>query len=166
MNQPRPPYPQQPPRPPYRPPYDPAAVAAAKRRRGRILAAVLVPIGALFAIAVIVSASSDDDTKPAAAKTTPAYKVVDRKTKGHTRQITIEVNSTKDLRAVFDDSLKGLDENAGYTILINCSTGGTASVDNRLANGTYAVGNYGRATTGLDDGESKFEPVEGRHCPA
>lgn len=126
--------------------------------------------GCLPVIAVVIliaifggNDKAKDDAKPAA--TVPHYKVVDRDSGKYSRQITIEVDSKKNLRAVFDDSTKGLRENAGYTILINCSTGGTKNVDNRLANGTYAIGNFGRATTGLDDGEKKFEPVEGRTCP-
>ncbi|GGR71076.1 MULTISPECIES: hypothetical protein [Streptomyces] len=108
------------------------------------------------------SSSSDDDTKPSA----PAYKVVHRDTSGNQRKITVEVTSETRLRAVFDDVIKDADGNAGYFVEINCSTGGTSSVDNRLANGQYAAGNIGAATTGLKDGESKFEPVAGRSCPA
>jgi hypothetical protein len=59
-----------------------------------------------------------------------------------------------------------LDDEAGYFVYINCSTGGTAGADNRLANGRYAKGNIGVATTGLNDGDKEFEPVEGRDCPA
>ncbi|MFF8679506.1 hypothetical protein ACF07F_16505 [Streptomyces sp. NPDC015237] len=125
--------------------------------------AAALAAGALLALTACTSSSDD---KPKAETKPPAYTVVDREEAGHTRQITIEVDSTKELRAVFDDATKDLSENAGYTVLINCSTGGTKSMDNRLANGTYAIGNFGSAATGLDDGEKQFEPVTGRTCPA
>lgn len=96
----------------------------------------------------------------------PSYAVVQKDTEGNQRQIVVEVTSTKGLRAVFDDVIGGLNDDAGYFVHINCSTGGTAKMDNRLANGRYAVGNMGSATTGLEDGESEFEPNSGRTCPA
>ncbi|GGQ38518.1 hypothetical protein ACFFKE_32355 [Streptomyces mutabilis] len=162
--------PQQPPPPPNwgapapRPPH----TKPPKNKAGKILGIVAACIVGFFVVALTIGAIVQEDEpadeKPAAKP--PAYTVVDRKEAGHSRQITIEVDTTNDLRAVFEDSIKDLTENAGYTILINCSTGGTESVDNRLANGNYAIGNYGTAATGLDDGEKKFELVEGRSCPA
>ncbi|MET9138890.1 hypothetical protein [Streptomyces parvulus] len=128
--------------------------------------AAALAAAALLALTACSSSETGGDSKPKTEAKPPAYTVVDREEAGHTRQITIEVDSTKGLRAVFDDATKDLSENAGYTVLINCSTGGTKSMDNRLANGTYAIGNYGSAATGLDDGEKQFEPVTGRTCPA
>lgn len=163
------PGPQQPPQPPHwgTPPPSPRRPKP-KNKAGKILGIIAACIVGFFVVALAIGAAVEEDEpaddKPDAKP--PAYTVVERKEAGHARQITIEVDTTKDLRAVFEDSIKDLTENAGYTVLINCSTGGTESVDNRLANGNYAIGNYGTAATGLDDGETKFELVEGRSCPA
>jgi ABC-type oligopeptide transport system substrate-binding subunit len=107
------------------------------------------------------SSSSDEDSTPA-----PAYKVVQQDNSGNQRQVTVEVDTTKDLRAVFDDVTDSLTDEAGYFISINCSSGGTGTSDNRLANGKYAVGNIGAAATGLDEGGSEFSTNKGRSCPA
>lgn len=53
----------------------------------------------------------------------------------------------------------------GYFVTINCSEGGTRDVDNRLANGRFAVGSIGAARTGLDDGEREVSLVEDNKCP-
>ncbi|RJO69799.1 hypothetical protein D5S18_28275 [Nocardia panacis] len=51
----------------------------------------------------------------------------------------------------------------GYWVRINCASSGTAKADNRLANGTLAVGQLGKAQIG---GLGKFEGVvSGTHCP-
>ncbi|MFI5783943.1 hypothetical protein [Nocardia sp. NPDC051570] len=51
----------------------------------------------------------------------------------------------------------------GYWIGINCTTGGTEKADRRLANGTIAVGQLGKAQIG---GLGKFEGVvSGAQCP-
>lgn len=131
----------------------------------RTIATTLAAAAAL-ALTACTSGSTTPDDKPKTTPTVPHYKVVDENTRGYQRTITVEVDHTTNLRAVFDDVTKDLRENMGYIVLINCSTGGTDRMDNRLANGTYAVGNRGRAATGLDEGEKKFELVEGRSCPA
>jgi hypothetical protein len=101
--------------------------------------------------------------KPAADA--PPYKVVKQDTSGNSRQVTVEVDSTERLEDVFTAVANDLTEEAGYHIWINCSTGGTASVDNRLANGRKAVGSMGQAATGLKDGETEYKANEGRTCP-
>lgn len=53
----------------------------------------------------------------------------------------------------------------GYFVQINCSLGGTPTVDNRLANAKFAVGRIGAARTGLDDGAREVTMVEDRKCP-
>lgn len=111
----------------------------------------------------LTACGSEDDDKPATPP--PAYKVTEQDTTGNVRGVTVEVDSTKNLRAVFDDVIKDLDDEAAYHVLINCSTGGTKTADNRLANGKYAVGNTGAAATGLEDGKSEFTENEGRTCP-
>ena len=117
---------------------------------------------AAAALVTLAACSPDDgstDAKP------PAYKVTEQETSGNQRNITAQVNTTKNLRAVFDDIIDKLDEDAGYFVYINCSTGSTKAWQNRLANGRYARGNIGAATTGLADGDVEFEAVKGATCP-
>lgn len=99
---------------------------------------------------------------PGPAASAPEYEVVSRADD----QVIVEVASTDRLEAVFEDVKRSIDEDGGWFVTINCSTGATAGSDNRLANGRYAVGNIGAARTGLDEGESDFEAVSGRECPA
>ncbi|MER5991551.1 hypothetical protein [Streptomyces viridosporus] len=120
----------------------------------------------LAGLAACTTSSNDTSSKtdkPAAK--TPHYKIVKQDTSGNQRQITVEVDSTKGLRAVFDAVTKDLSDEAGYTVQINCSTGGTDSVDNRLANGQYAIGRIGQASTGLKDRGSEFSTNDDRKCP-
>jgi len=125
---------------------------------------------ALATAALALALTACDDSSSASNKPTPAaapdYKVVKQDDSGNQRQITVEVDTTKGLRAVFDDVTKDLTEEAGYLIEINCATGGTESMDNRLANGNLAIGNIGAASTGLEEGGKRFELVDGRSCPA
>ncbi|MFJ3867896.1 hypothetical protein [Streptomyces nigra] len=127
--------------------------------RTAITAAALALAAALTACS---SGSSDD--KPAAKP--PAYEITHQDTSGNQRTVTVEVKTGKALRAVFDDVAAKLTEDAGYFVQINCATGGTSKVDNRLANGRKAVGNIGAASTGLDDGQTDYEAQQGRTCPA
>ncbi|UIX33558.1 hypothetical protein [Streptomyces sp. GQFP] len=120
----------------------------------------------LAALAALTACSSGDDSSSDKAADVPAYEITKQDTSGNQRTVTVEVKTTKGLRAVFDDVAGKLHEDAGYFVEINCATGGTASVDNRLANGRKAVGNIGAASTGLDDGKTEYEAQEGRTCPA
>ncbi|MEU3098521.1 hypothetical protein ABZ690_28145 [Streptomyces sp. NPDC006967] len=130
----------------------------------RTTAAAACAAALLALTACTTTSSGDTDSQPAA--TVPDYTVVQQDDSGNQRSVTVEVDSTKSLRAVFDDVVKDLTDEAGYLIEINCSTGGTPSLDNRLANGNLAIGRIGAASTGLDDGETRFEPVDGQTCPA
>lgn len=120
-------------------------------------------IAALLLATLTACSSGSDD--PTAAADIPTYKITSQDASGNKRDITIEVDHTTDLRAIFDDATGKLNEEAGYYVMINCSTGGTKSADNRLANGQHAIGRMGTATTGLKDGESEFAALEGRKCP-
>lgn len=120
-------------------------------------------LAAVAALAALTACSSSDD-KPAAKA--PAYKITQQEDSGNQRNVSVEVTSTKDLRAVFDDVAAKLTEPAGYFVDINCATGGTKGADNRLANGRKAVGRIGAASTGLDDGKTDYKANTGRTCPA
>ena len=112
---------------------------------------------AIGGIAIAMTDSSERDTS--------GYTVVSEDTSGNQRRIVLEVDSADKAEAAFNDITGSLTDDAGYIIQINCSTGGTDSVDNRLANGRYAIGGIGQATTGLTNGESEFELVDGATCP-
>lgn len=118
-------------------------------------------ITAALAITLVGCSGDSSDSTPAA----PDYKITEQDTSGNSRNVEVSVDSTKQLKAVFDAVTGDLKDEAGYHIYINCSTGGTTAVDNRLANGRLARGNMGQAATGLKDGETEFETVSGRTCP-
>lgn len=50
-------------------------------------------------------------------------------------------------------------EPGGYTVYVNCEYN-----DERLAEGTYAIGPAGAKATGLDDGDSTLERIDGATC--
>jgi hypothetical protein len=132
--------------------------------------AIIATSAAVLIVGAALGSNDDsNDAKPAPAKSsaarTPAYKVVHQDDSGNQRYVTVEVTSTKGLRAVFDDIAGKLTEDAGYFVEINCSTGGTKGADNRLANGRKAVGTIGKASMGLDDGQTEYEANKGRTCP-
>jgi hypothetical protein len=56
-------------------------------------------------------------------------------------------------------------DDGGYFVRFNCSTGGTETADNRLANGRFAVGRLGSAQTGLHDGEHDLTLLPEATCP-
>ncbi|MGW4728872.1 hypothetical protein ACWEQC_06775 [Streptomyces shenzhenensis] len=117
-------------------------------------------------IAAISGGGSSNEAKPdkPTAKV-PHYEIVEQETSGNTRNIVVEVETTKNLRAVFDKITKGISDEAGYRIHINCSTGGNEGFENRLANGTYAVGRMGSVTTGLPAGRREFFTIDHHKCP-
>lgn len=129
--------------------------------RTRTTTAALIAAGLL---ALTACGTEPEPDKAAGPK--PAYKVTKQDTEGNKRTVEVEVDTTKDLKAVFDDVVRGLKDEAGYYVMINCSTGGTDKADNRLANGQYANGSMGAATTGLDDGITEFDTNDGATCPA
>lgn len=151
----------QPQQPAWGPP--PPAPQPPKKRGGKVAAIGCLGSLAFVILIVIVAAVAGGGDKPDAKA--PPYKVVQQESSGDTRNVTVEVDSTKDLRAVFDAVTKDLDDEAGYWVQINCSTGGTKDADNRLANGKYAVGRIGAAGTGLKAGSSEFSTNKGRTCP-
>lgn len=116
---------------------------------------------AVFALA----GCGGDNTTSADNKPAPDYQIVKQDKSGNQRLVSVKVDTTKNLKAVFDDVASKLTEEAGYLIEINCSTGAAKAADNRLANGKKAVGNMGAATTGLKDGATTFEKVAGATCP-
>ncbi|MGD6762059.1 hypothetical protein ACOKM5_24300 [Streptomyces sp. BH097] len=121
-------------------------------------------LACLLGAAALTACSSDSgDDKPAAEA--PAYEITKQDDSGNQRNVVVEVKTTKNLRAVFDDVAGKLTDEAGYFVQINCTTGATSGADNRLANGKKAVGNMGAAATGLDDGKTEYEANKGTACP-
>lgn len=148
------------------------------RRRGLPVIGVLAVIVAVFCgvsliagtIGMVAGGPVDADRAgvPTAsgAMTLPSYSLVSETD----RRIVVAVDVLPPgdgLRRIFDtirsDSGRA---DGGYFVEINCSTGGTAAVDNRLANGKFAVGRLGAAQVGLPAGGHEFAAVEGRTCPA
>jgi hypothetical protein len=121
--------------------------------------------GLTIAAFALTGCGSDNSSSPADTKPAPDYRIVKQDDSGNQRTVTVEVDTTKNLKAVFDDVIPKLTDEAGYYIEINCSTGAAKAADNRLANGRKAVGSMGAATTGLDEGQTTFEKVNGATCP-
>lgn len=120
---------------------------------------------------VTATPEPEETEEPAGgAEEVPPYEVTqsppDEVDSPEDRNIRVEVDSTDGIRAVFEDVISDIDEEGGWHVLVNCSTGGSAAADNRLGNGAYAIGDLGAAQTGLDAGESEFETLSNRQCPA
>ncbi|MFE0808199.1 hypothetical protein ACFW34_12035 [Streptomyces sp. NPDC058848] len=162
--------PQQPPQPPqWGAPPPPPRPPKPKNKAAKVLGIIAICVVGFFVVSLTIGAIVGEDEpakEKAPAAKPPAYTVVEQEVEGNRRIVVVEVDSTKNLRAVFDAVTKDLTDEAGYFVEINCSTGGTDKVDNRLANGRYAVGRMGSAATGLDEGGSDFSTNEGRSCPA
>ncbi|MCI3240277.1 hypothetical protein [Streptomyces spinosisporus] len=163
-------YQQPPPQPGWAQPQQPAwgppppAPQPPKKAGGKIAAIGCLSSLAFLILIVIVAALADGSNDKPETKA-PPYKVVEQDDTGHKRNVVVEVETTKNLRAVFDAVANDLTDEAGYSIIINCSTGGTKDLDNRLANGQKAVGNMGAATTGLKAGGTEFSTNAGQKCP-
>ncbi|MFE1290062.1 hypothetical protein [Streptomyces sp. NPDC058751] len=152
----------------------PPAQPPKKRSAGKKVGFGCLGVLAFFLLVGIVSGGSDDSGSGKSgnnasgakrAAQVPHYKVVKQDKTGNKRNVVVEVGTTKNLRGVFNAVTKSLTDEAGYYVMINCSTGGTKSVDNRLANGQYAIGSMGAATTGLKDGSTEFSTNKGQTCP-
>ncbi|GAA3223409.1 hypothetical protein [Actinocorallia longicatena] len=120
----------------------------------------------LLIVLAIVAAVAAVWPKDDEAKTpTAPYKIV-RTEKGLFVAEVDRLPEGDGLRRIFDEIRRAHDDRDGdWHVWINCSTGGTAAADNRLATGRYAVGQLGAANTGLKAGEAEFEPVAGAKCP-
>ncbi|MEU3097200.1 hypothetical protein ABZ690_21060 [Streptomyces sp. NPDC006967] len=116
----------------------------------------------LAALATLTACSSE----PEPAADAPPYTVTEQDDTGNQRTVRVEVKTAERVEDVFNAVADTLDDDAGWFVEINCSTGGTAKADNRLGNGRKAVGNIGAATTGLDEGETQFEAQPNPECPA
>ncbi|MFD6550777.1 hypothetical protein [Streptomyces sp. NPDC058398] len=140
-----------------------------KRSTGKKVGFGCLGVLVLFLLIGIVSGGSGDGGSSASdakhAAQVPHYKVVKQDTTGNKRTVVVEVGTTKNLQSVFNAVTKSLTDEAGYYVMINCSTGGTKNFDNRLANGQYAIGTMGIATTGLEDKGTEFSTNKGRTCP-
>lgn len=120
--------------------------------------------GLTTAVLAFTGCSSDSPSSQA-KPSAPPYKITAQNSRGMHTYVTVEVDSTKNLKAVFDAVRADLTDDAGYFVSINCSTGSTDTYEHRLANGKYAVGSKGAASTGLDEGGTEFETVKGATCP-
>lgn len=103
--------------------------------------------------------------KPSPTNAAPPYTVA---TEGKPGRLIVTVDQlyTVDQMAQIIQDLQGkYTREDGYYVQINCSRGGTSSVDNRLANGKFAVGPIGAVRTGLESGQYELTPVAGAKCP-
>lgn len=97
----------------------------------------------------------------------PAFKVVQAPTSGDGAiRVTVDraINGGE-AYAIMQVLMLDYTDEGGYNVSINCSTGGTATADQRLANGTMAVGKLGQARTGFVKDGATVELVKGATCP-
>ncbi|MEU5366832.1 hypothetical protein ABZ354_25740 [Streptomyces sp. NPDC005925] len=120
---------------------------------------------ALAALTLTLTAC-DSDTEGKSSEV-PPYKIVQQDTSGDSRDLVVEVESIDggtnsafdDLHAVFNNVADRLTDEADYRVSINCSTGGAAKADNRLANGTVRVDSTGTLK------EANFGIAQSQTCP-
>lgn len=140
-----------------------------KRRRGLSgVAIAAITLTGIFAvvcgIGFALKVLKPDEPSSALMPQSPAYRVVSED-RGY---IFVEVDAMPDgdgLKVVFDHLRVKSRPDGGYFVRINCATGGTQAVDNRLANGKFAVGKLGAGKTGLEAGQYEFQVVADRKCP-
>lgn len=109
-----------------------------------------------------LAACSSVEDKPTAA---PAYQITRQDSTGNQRVVSVEVDTIENLRAVFGDVAAKLDEEAGYFVETNCSTSGTETSDNRLANGKKAVGSIGQQRPGWMTATPTTRPTRAGPAP-
>lgn len=103
---------------------------------------------------------------PPTATLTPAYRLEEGNKRTDLRVTIGRLYTPREMFAIVEDlQVKYADRDDGYFVRINCSVGGTEHVDNRLANGKFAVGRIGAARTGLDDGDYELSIRPEAHCP-
>lgn len=135
-----------------------------------VAAGAAVVVGGVTAVAC--SAPPKDSTPPrsaseapSAAGTVPPYRLEvsdDRYFDVYIDKLYPEADLQ---RIVAELQRSHADQEDGYFVRINCSTGGTSGADNRLANAKFAVGPLGAARTGLGEGQLEFKVVAGATCP-
>lgn len=103
-----------------------------------------------------------DDTE---LENLPAYTAVSQEG----GDIVVEVDqvlTADQVEAIGADLRSKQTRETSYHVSINCSTGGSATSDNRLANVRFGIGTLGKARTGLDDGQFDVQMNQDRTCPA
>ncbi len=136
----------------------PSPTNPGRRRTNKRIFAIFGGIAAVIVLIVVIGALAGG------GKSTPSY------TSSRDRDVItaiVDFDDQADLRKVFDDVVSKHQDLAdgGYHVQINCSTGGSASADNRLGNGRFAIGALGAAQVGLKDGASEFKVNEHATCP-
>ncbi len=136
------------------------------------IAAVIAAGGAVW----LVTSARDDSGAPAAPPApaaasnptvaVPPYQLETGKKASSLRVTVDRVHTLPEMTAIVADLQRRFaDHPDGYFVQINCNLGGTAAIDNRLANAKFAVGRIGAARTGLNDGDREVNLVEGQKCP-
>lgn len=114
-------------------------------------------------IGTTMPATPEPTAVPMQAPTAPSYEVA---LEGDIYRVTVDQIVTQSEATAIIVELRAAQQlEGGYFVQINCSTGGTESADNRLANGKFAIGTRGAALTGLAPGGMEATVNEGRTCP-
>lgn len=124
---------------------------------------------ALCLVVGVVGAALGIGDKPSDTETTASEVLEYTVASQDGGKIVVEVDrvlTQAEMTAIAEDLQGNQSEDAGYFVSVNCSTGGTAKVDNRLGNIRFGIGAKGKAATGLDEGLLDVQVNEGRTCPA
>lgn len=114
----------------------------------------------------VVSAILTACAAPTTGAAPPPYRLESGGRPTDLRVVVDRLYPTEEMTAIIADlQHKHARQDDGYFVRINCSTGGTQSVDNRLANGKFAVGAIGALRTGTKEGAHELEMVPGAQCP-
>ncbi|OBG21540.1 hypothetical protein A5768_25890 [Mycolicibacterium fortuitum] len=124
-------------------------------------------LGAALSVAIVSACATDSTAAPSdATSAAPAYRLQVGKKPSSLEVYVSKTPTYGEAQPIITDlQRKFEDKDDGYFVSINCSAGGTRDVDNRLANGKFAIGAIGAARTGLKEGQHEVTLVDGAKCP-
>jgi hypothetical protein len=115
---------------------------------------------AVAAVLAGCSTEADEAAEPS------GYKIIDRQEHASETDLTVAVDTDEDLPGVFEEVLvdEATSEGAWYVTIV-CGEDAADDGRDNLLTGRHAMGATGSAVTGLDDGESEYDVVDGASCP-
>lgn len=131
-----------------------------------------IMLSSVLVVAVGMASACADGTEAGTATpedvgtAVPAYRLQTGK-KPSSLEVYVSKNPTYgEAQAIITDLQRKFEGKPdGYFVSINCTEGGTRDVDNRVANGKFAIGPIGAARTGLNQRRYELALVDGAKCP-
>ncbi|WP_431994894.1 hypothetical protein [Streptomyces griseoflavus] len=112
-----------------------------------------------------VAKTPDKAAASSPAAKAPDYKIILQERVSGAPHIDVEVSTTENLQAVFEEVANKSKEGGQHQIRIACSTGGTEDMLNLLAYGSYTPGLW-NGDIQLPKGSATFTEEDGKSCPA